>query len=128
MKQENDTPERIPGDPEGYDPVFDTPESGVCRSCALRAESGACKIPAAPCLGLARPDGRGIHYVKRRGEGKAGGVSKISEALRLADELVRRARRRFPKSPKHPDKFLLELTCAAVYEAGLELKGQSPAL
>lgn len=144
MKQENDMPKRIPGDPEGYDPVFDTPGSGACGACALHAESGACKIPKAPCLGLARPEDRGIHYIERAGDKVSGahspgaGEDKVREALRLADELVRLARKRFPKSPKHPDKFLLELTCAAVHEADLELAGleladlglagQSPAL
>ena len=133
MKQENDTPKRIPGDPGGYDPVFDTPESGACCVCALHAESGACKIPGAPCLSLARPEGRGVHYIERAGDKVSGahspgaGEDKVREALRLADELVRLARKRFPKSPKHPDKFLLELTCAAVHEADLELAGLEPA-
>ena len=39
------------------------------------------------------------------------------KALEMAGELVRLARRYFPKSIKHGDRFKLEQTCAAITSA-----------
>lgn len=41
----------------------------------------------------------------------------VREALRLAAELIPIARKYFPKSIRHSDRFKLETTCAAIAKA-----------
>lgn len=64
-----DSPQRIVGDPDGYEVVF-TDSSVCCHKCALHipaaGEHGVrCAIVEAPCLKDQRPEKRFVHYVKK---------------------------------------------------------------
>ena len=57
-----DRPQRIEGDPEGYEPIFyDGDAHDPCSACALRHKS-ACI--AAPCNFFSRPERKTICYRK----------------------------------------------------------------
>lgn len=56
-----DSPQRIDGDPEGYDVVFDNPYEANCCKCGLYSKIEACED--APCVSCYRVERKPVHYV-----------------------------------------------------------------
>lgn len=89
----------------------------TCGYCGLSWDDGKCTsmtpAPSARCPFEEfhiHPDGK-----DEPAEDK--GKAEMLAALEMAAKLIKTARKHFPKSIRNPDRFQLELTCAAVTSA-----------
>ena len=64
-KTKEKKPQRIKGDPKGYELAFDSSEAGDCPKCAFHGSLDNCVDRVRVCSASARPENRGVHYVKK---------------------------------------------------------------